>query len=1044
MDNGRVCFSLIRYRNGCYYFGTSAGGKHTGIGLMNHPSGDFYEGEWIENRFDGVGVHIKHLKHTYIGEFYNDLYDGIGRIVTSRYSFLGRFEEGMRAGVGELITRQGVRARGYFGNNKLHGYGEIYDPVELQMLRGYFRQGVLNGLAVKTSEDSKWIGVYAQGVLDGVSVHLSNSTNKVQSISTYRKNVQKGFCISYGDGEVYEGYMYDGAKQGYGKTKTSADIHIGYYDQNEKVGLGHIESGKFRYTGGFKMSRYEGIGYIKFPDTNESYFGGWKNGEKNGIGYEKIGGNEYLGGFRDGVKEGYAIVKIPNREEKCVFFKEGKLVGTAIEEDCRSIRDHKLNFKHFIETSNQRLKEISRDIDHESSALNIDYAQVEARLEEERKNFASQFEVLRNNFESVRDRFDLIRVNLGQKVKKSGLKYDNRFIHQDEADKMKAFTIQYEQLLSDFGRPYEIDQSQEDIYMKNGGMDQASISFDKDISHPDNFNLLNGNGRKPLSHRTPDKSNGHLGVEIPETRRERQKDSRVEDFNYEGFSNKKLEDIFCMRIEDMGVVGYDDYDPQGSSAYTFDTMYVQLIDDGSVDVEGKKRPQSIDDMMNYMDNETTNAPKFKIESNHRELKPDRRSPSYTRENEENRSSPRRNERSSNNKRYVLEADPSQSYNNKQKESHARPTLKPLDNVSKYMNMIDGIDIDTQHLVPTKPKNKSPGKVQPLVRPSGNDKLDWSLKEMKDNTLNNNNGATKQPSDDRSVEPFNISDPWNEGKVAEFRNDPSPVLPSLVVPQTLEAMPSSNKKRDGAEDDDLVFRRQATKDKAHQKEIIFDDDTSKNIMPDSSLNKKAPLVYGIQNNLNDSDDEGNQIGQKKASRQSLLISAEKQKKENEDQENLQEKNKESNQLDNNQKAGQPIKSPNNGPIDSLKKAEETKEHTNVHEQMGDESKSKQLDSKPKDIKNDHTSPNNIDSPEKSKESVDSNSQTDSNLNQLQKTDNKDEKSKIIDNQQEIKDLQEERFNLERLKVQLEIEMMKMQLENVKLEKEIYEKKPEEKK
>ena len=957
-----VYFYQLRFKGGGYYFGTTSEQRLAGIGLMSQPQGDFYEGEWIADQFDGVGVLIRPLKPSYLGEFVDGLFSGSGRIVGPNYSYLGQFKEGMKSGIGELITRQGVKVIGVFGNSRLHGFGEVYDPLHKVTLKGIFKEGALNGPAVKLSLDCKFVGTFVNGLKEGVGAALATN-GKIKSIATYSNDRQRGFCQTFETTETYEGYLVDGLRQGHGKLRSSQEVYVGYFDKHQRAGLGHLEAKAFQYTGSWKTGKFEGVGYIKYSNRDETYFGGWKDGEKNGIGYEKLEGKEYLGGFRGGVKEGFAVVKIPNRDEKCVFFQNGKVIDVASEEECRPIRENKLNFKHFIETSNKRLREVSRDIEAENQLLKIDYEQIDQTLEEERKKITGRFDQIRNRFEVVRDKFDLIRGNLSQRVRRSGIKYDNRFIYRDEAERMEAFTLQYEELISDFGLPYE-PYTDGLLLNKQGFMDQSWISFDKDLSHGANLNHQASHLLLNKSSRAADTS----GARIP-----KDKETATVRDNYEAFANKKLEDIFNLKIEDMGVIGYDDYDPYGSDLYEFAPVYSQKIDNEPVGLR-RGPPDTIEDYMDRLQQEAENAPPSS-NRNRSFLSPSR---------ELSPVSAARSEHPAD--RRLRTAGPAQPLDQAYIGSpFAGKANRAPDNISKFIDLIDSLEIDQDPIVSTKPKSRSASKrlLSPNSNPLAGDKLDWSLQEQASRELKEN--EQKFPPDN------GMGDSW-----APRANQPGPASPGRKE----QVYPPLQSKQDQHISSDPV-------DAVAADEGIYEN-FSKGISSSKSTKKKAPMVYSIKK-MNESSDQT--------------------------EEELPPKTPAPNP---HQTAGLP-----SGQAESDPKQPAAGQNAFQSAQMSAKKDNfSSIEASPQvlpvevgvqsNTPNQEARTSNLQTREpaagssQKKPAASSKQEPEANFNST------------ID---EEKKLQEERVALEKMKVQLEIEMLRMQLDNVRLEKEIYEKKSE---
>lgn len=540
-------FNYYRYRDGSYYFGTAVGEEKSGIGLMNLNRRGFYEGEWLRDCFHGIGLFMKPNRLTYFGEFAGGVMDGLGRILYEGHSYFGEFRSGFKTGLGEYTSVQGTKIFGYFSNGRLEGYGEIFDSVNDDLVSGYFKDGLLNGLAVRANNYGKIVGVYKHGLKEGI-FKVFDSHDCLKSVGRYVKGQQKGFtAFTSEDGTLFEGCMFENKKDGFGREVLGigSSRYVGFYENGERKGFGKLETQESLYIGSWNKGKPDGIGYQKWHEKGESYFGGWKNGLKHGVGYENMNGKEYKGEFFEGKYHGYAIVKLPTKESKNVLFRAGKLTELVREQQCEFLKEYTFNFKAFLEEAKGKVRDLEGQIEFELQEVNIDAEAIEVQMAQNHASLTNRFNKERLYIEGLRDRFDVFRITLSRKVEQLGIKYDNIFIHDIEFDKIRKFhkdfgdtTIQCGYTFNNAKAPKELDEGS-----KISLVDQSLISIENELDMDINPPIKRGGSvekkglpfnrmsNHTLTKRSQNRLDLHLYGNVQSNRQ------------YKSFATKRLEDI---------------------------------------------------------------------------------------------------------------------------------------------------------------------------------------------------------------------------------------------------------------------------------------------------------------------------------------------------------------------------------------------------------------------------------------------------------------------------------------------------------------------
>lgn len=566
----RTLFTFLRYNAGGFYFGTlSRDDLKSGVGVLSIPKSIFYEGEWLEDSFNGVGLVVRPGKPSYFGEFKNGAFEGYGRIVAKHHSFLGSFSSGVKSGVGETITRQGVKVFGNYYKSRLNDYGEISDVSSQVTLKGWFRGGKLHGKAVKSGPKGKFIARYKNGVREGQG-GLFDAEGKLRMVGTYVNDQLSGFSKFVAEGTSFEGYFSGGHKEGLGRISSKGQVYLGYFVLGNRQGFGRGAGDGWEYTGNWFKDTFSGTGYLRFTEKHTTYFGSFKDGVKHGLGVLIEEGREYYGYFNMGSREGDAIIKVPGKGERYANFENDRLIDiirTTTPEINKLIDSGRPDFRTFAEESSRLLKEISREISSQTQELNIDWEDIEKRVDGESEKLNEDYRKILMEFESLRDKFDVLRFNLGQKVGKSGLKYDNRFIYEEQEDQMKRFTLEFDAMGNEFGQPYGHLFGEEHLNKKLSQqhfIDSSWFSFDKEFCQLAGIEGNAGFLLAPVP--IAIKKEEIYAVETPEAAFLKtvaritppEQERALVRKNYQAFSNLRLYDFVANKLEDMGSAGYEE------------------------------------------------------------------------------------------------------------------------------------------------------------------------------------------------------------------------------------------------------------------------------------------------------------------------------------------------------------------------------------------------------------------------------------------------------------------------------------------------------
>ncbi|MBR4888686.1 MAG: hypothetical protein IKU17_06040, partial [Clostridia bacterium] len=193
--------------------GMSIDGVWTGMGHLTAGDGNFW-GEFRENTIDGAGKFIYSNGEELFGEkWIVELSDGVG--------YSGMMLDGVKAGYGVRITKEGYKYAGENLNDMKHGYG-VFDTPAGDHYEGFWANDVRHGKGVYTWAENG--NVYDGDFLEG-------------------KRTGKATMLFAKSGDVYEGDFVDGKRHGTGTYTWNSgdkkgDKYVGDWVEGERTGFG--------------------------------------------------------------------------------------------------------------------------------------------------------------------------------------------------------------------------------------------------------------------------------------------------------------------------------------------------------------------------------------------------------------------------------------------------------------------------------------------------------------------------------------------------------------------------------------------------------------------------------------------------------------------------------------------------------------------------------------------------------------------------------------------------------------------------------------
>ena len=101
-------YGMYVFKNGARYDGEYIEGQRNGRGLFVYPDGSIYCGAWRDNKRNGFGIYIYPNTDRYEGNWQDNTKqgDGIYYYVKDNLKYVGKFDKGLRQGLGEIRTAE--------------------------------------------------------------------------------------------------------------------------------------------------------------------------------------------------------------------------------------------------------------------------------------------------------------------------------------------------------------------------------------------------------------------------------------------------------------------------------------------------------------------------------------------------------------------------------------------------------------------------------------------------------------------------------------------------------------------------------------------------------------------------------------------------------------------------------------------------------------------------------------------------------------------------------------------------------------------------
>lgn len=291
----------------------------TVLGIINYDNGDVYMGEIKpDEKYDGKRDRRRH---------------GYGKVFPKRGKVVdGEWHLGQVIGKSVTFDKKGkrtVEVRGsdpsfrsilysYYltDDNKYGGdnYNGLYKDKFWEgdfkdvLRRGELREQLFNGTPASTSAASS-----AQKSAP-TKEKAPTKNNVVPKEPAVKAKIER---IEYASGNVYEGEMKDGLRNGVGTFRWSnGDVYIGEYVNDVRQGKGKFlyASGNV-YEGDFFNGNFHGYGVFRWAD-GDVYEGEWKNDERHGNGkYIYADGSYYTGVWENNTKISSSEIIYPDKTE---------------------------------------------------------------------------------------------------------------------------------------------------------------------------------------------------------------------------------------------------------------------------------------------------------------------------------------------------------------------------------------------------------------------------------------------------------------------------------------------------------------------------------------------------------------------------------------------------------------------------------------------------------------------------------------------------------------------------------------------------------
>lgn len=273
---------VIKYKDGRVYDGYVKGGKKNGQGTLKYPTGDTYQGEWKNNEREGVGTYNWASGAIYTGDYNDNERSGQGKyIFPDGKVYEGEFEFGTRTGQGVMRYTNGDVFSGDFLNGIRHGTGE-YQGAGIHYL-GRYQNNVKEGpgeLDLPTGQ--KYAGKFNRDTVTGFGTLTNPDGSKHEGFWNEGKRNGKGKA-TLANGDVYMGEFANDFLEGNGEALfASGAIYTGEFSKTKMHGKGMLRwPNGDTYNGEFADGKRHGFGEYQYS-TGVVYKGHWVQDKEHG------------------------------------------------------------------------------------------------------------------------------------------------------------------------------------------------------------------------------------------------------------------------------------------------------------------------------------------------------------------------------------------------------------------------------------------------------------------------------------------------------------------------------------------------------------------------------------------------------------------------------------------------------------------------------------------------------------------------------------------------------------------------------------------
>jgi hypothetical protein len=176
---------------------------------------------------------------------------------------------------------------------------------------------------------------YGLVVTDPSLIRVANTPNTQFLLQAELRAIHNGLQygqIKYPSGNIYNGYIKDGKREGVGiNTLTDGQKDIAEYHLSKCNGCGKAEwASRGKYWGEYNDGNKEGYGTFEWADGSR-YIGQWAKDHRTGYGiYRWTDEREYYGQMKENKHDGYGYFKDTDGSEYYGQWKNDKRKGDAV------------------------------------------------------------------------------------------------------------------------------------------------------------------------------------------------------------------------------------------------------------------------------------------------------------------------------------------------------------------------------------------------------------------------------------------------------------------------------------------------------------------------------------------------------------------------------------------------------------------------------------------------------------------------------------------------------------------------------------------